>query len=127
MARSRPLTLGDSAFAVTFFGGTIAEIPDVYRDASALSHIDEETAPFLVVHGVQDTIVSVEHSRRLVAALRQEGIEVDYVELPDAGPRRFRLDRVGSLALSFLDRHLETRALKQLCATRTNACSPAAS
>ena len=99
---------GDSAFAVTFFGGTIAEIPDVYRDASALPHIDEATAPFLVVHGVQDTIVSVEHSRRLVARLRQEGIGVDYVELPDAGHDVFGWDRVGPLALSFLDGHLKS-------------------
>ena len=99
---------GDSAFALTFFGGTITEIPDVYQDASALSHIDEESAPFLVVHGAQDPVVPVEHSRRLVAVLRQEGIEVDYVELPDAGHDVFGWDRVGPRVLSFLDRHLKS-------------------
>ena len=98
---------GDSQFAVSFLGGTFTEIPDVYRDASPLSHIDEETAPFLVVHGVQDTVVPVEHSRRLVATLHLEGIEVDFVELPDAGHDVFGWDRVGPLTLSFLDRHLK--------------------
>jgi acetyl esterase/lipase len=99
---------GDSQFAVSFLGGTFTEIPDVYRNASPLSHIDEESAPFLVVHGIHDTIVPVEHSRRLVAALRQEEIEGDYVELPDAGHDVFGWDRVGSLTLSFLDRHLKS-------------------
>ena len=101
-----PLSPGDIEFAAAFLGGTFAEIPDVYRDASPLSHIDEETAPFLVVHGTQDTVVSVEHARRLVSTLREKGIDVDYVELPDAGHDVFDWNRVGPMTLSFLERHL---------------------
>jgi acetyl esterase/lipase len=98
----------DLEFAAAFLGGTFSEIPDVYRDASPLSHVDEETAPFLVAHGAQDTVVPVEHARRLAATLRKAGIDVDYVEFPDAGHDVFGWDRVGPLALSFLGRHLES-------------------
>ncbi|MBW3632819.1 MAG: S9 family peptidase [Chloroflexi bacterium] len=98
---------GDLEFAAAFLGGTFTEIPDVYRDASSLSHVDEESAPFLVVHGAQDTVVPVEHARRLVAVLRKAGIDVDYVEFPDAGHDIFGWDRIGQLTLSFLTRYLE--------------------
>ena len=97
----------DLEFAASFLGGTFSDIPDVYRDASPLTHIDEETAPFLVAHGAQDTVVPVEHARRLVATLRKAGIDVDYVEFPDAGHDVFGWDRIGPLTLSFLSRHLE--------------------
>ena len=102
-----PSDPSDIEFAATFFGGTFTEIPDVYRDASPLSHVDKETAPFLVIHCAQDTVVPVEHSRRLVATLREARIEVDYVEFPDAGHDIFGWDRVGPMALSFFSRHLE--------------------
>ena len=102
-----PSNPSDIEFAATFLGGTFTEIPDVYRDASPLSHVDEETAPFLVVHGAQDTVVPVEHARRLVARLRKAGIDVDYVEFPDAGHDVFGWDRIGPLTLNFLSRYLE--------------------
>ena len=97
---------GDLEFAAAFLGGTFAEIPDVYRDASPLSHVDNETAPFLIVHGTLDTVVPVEHGRRLAATLRKAGIAVDYVEFPDAAHDVFGWDRIGPLTLNFLDRHL---------------------
>ena len=105
IASSNP---SDLEFAAAFLGGTFAEVPDVYRDASPLSHVDEETAPFLVVHGAQDTVVPVEHSRRLATTLRKVGIDVDYVEFPDAGHDVFGWDRVGPLTLNFLSRHLKS-------------------
>jgi acetyl esterase/lipase len=65
-------------------GGTLEEAPEAYRDASPLFHVDEESVPFLVIHGAEDTDVPVEHSRRLVEALHEAGVEVAYLELPEA-------------------------------------------
>ncbi len=62
----------------------LSENPEAYRDASPLFYVDEESTPFLVIHGAEDTDVSVEHSRRLVEALHDAGVEVAYLELPDA-------------------------------------------
>jgi hypothetical protein len=42
---------------VALLGGTYQEVPERYRDASPLSWIDRETAPFLVIHGDQDDVV----------------------------------------------------------------------
>src|SRR4051794_10440083 len=63
--------------ARALFGGTITQVPEVYLDASAVSHVDKGSAPFLVVHGLQDPVVPVAHVRSLVAALREAGVAVE--------------------------------------------------
>lgn len=91
---------------VALLGGNSAEVPERYRDVSPLSWIDARTVPFLVIHGLQDDVVPIAQSRRLVAALRAAGIEVQYTELPNAGHGDLTWSRVGSAALAFLGRHL---------------------
>lgn len=95
---------------VALLGGTLQEVPERYRDASPLSWIDGRTAPFLVVHGVQDDVVPIEQSRRLVAALRGAGVEAQYVELPSAAHDDLSWARVGPPTLAFLGRHLRLGA-----------------
>ena len=102
-AYTRPPALHE---VVALLGGTPAEVPERYRDASSLSWIDARTAPFLVVHGARDDVVPVGQSRRLVSALRAAGVEVEYVELPDASHGDLAWSRVGPAALAFLGRHL---------------------
>jgi acetyl esterase/lipase len=102
-AYTRPPALHE---VVALLGGTSAEVPERYRDASPLSWIDGRTAPFLVVHGVRDDVVPVAQSRRLVSALRAAGVEVRYVELPNAGHDALVWSRVSPAVLAFLRRHL---------------------
>jgi acetyl esterase/lipase len=89
-------------------GGTPEEVPEVYRDASPLYQVDAESAPFLVLHGAEDTDTPVEHSRRLVAALQAANVEVIYGQFPKAGhldiaPWAFS----GPWVLTFLGLHLQ--------------------
>jgi acetyl esterase/lipase len=93
---------------VALLGGTPQEVPERYRDASPLSWIDGHTAPFLVVHGAQDDVVPIEQSRRLVAALRAAGVEVQYVELASVGHDDLTWARVGPSTLAFLGLHLRS-------------------
>jgi len=102
-----PANPGDIDVARALFGGMITEVPNVYRDASPVSHVDRESAPFLVVHGVRDTVVPLAHARRLIAALQKAGVAVVAVELPDAGHDVFSWDRVGTRAMAFLKRYLD--------------------
>ena len=89
------------------FGATIEEDPDAYADASAVSFVDEESAPMLLVHGVEDIDVPVEHSRLLAAALEEAGVEVELVEIPDGyHDTTFDWAIVGEYVLPFLDRQL---------------------
>jgi acetyl esterase/lipase len=102
-AYTRPPALHE---VVALLGGTSAEVSARYRDASPLSWIDKRTSPFLVVHGIRDDVVPIDQSRRLVSALRAAGVEVEYVELPDASHDGLTWSRVGPAALAFLSRHL---------------------
>jgi acetyl esterase/lipase len=52
--------------------------------AAALRDARHSTPPFLVVHGTIDNLVPVEQARRFVAALREAGTDVTYVELVGA-------------------------------------------
>lgn len=88
-------------------GGTPEEVPEVYRDASPIAHVDEESAPFLIIHGTKDMDVPVEHSRRMVDALHEAGVEVAYLELPNADhmiPAWWLM--TGPWVLTFLGQHL---------------------
>ena len=75
----------DRQIVVSLLGGTADEVPDVYRDASPIAWVDEESSPFLILHGTQDDINPVTHSRTMEAALHEAGVEVVYLEDPDAG------------------------------------------
>jgi acetyl esterase/lipase len=105
-----PADAETAAIAAALFGGAYHEVPETYREASPLFHVDETAAPFLVVHGDRDPIVPVTHSRKLVAALREAGVAVEYAELAGAGHDVFGWDRVGELALDFFARYLHRGA-----------------
>lgn len=79
------------------------------RAASPHFLIDARTAPFLVLHGSDDAIVPVSQSREFVQALKKNGTEVVYVEVPKAGHGFAAKDREMTLdaTLKFLDAHLK--------------------
>lgn len=88
-------------------GGTLEEAPERYRDVSPVAFVDEQSAPFLVIHGGRDTVTPMEHSRRLVAALHAAGVEVVYADLVDDDHFSVAGWGVsGAFTLAFLDRHL---------------------
>jgi acetyl esterase/lipase len=63
-----------------------SEAPQVYHAASPIAQIDEDTPPFLVVHGTADAVIPVEQARDFVRELEERsGSEVAYLELPGAG------------------------------------------
>jgi dipeptidyl aminopeptidase/acylaminoacyl peptidase len=99
---------GDDDWEVEHLGGTPGEVPEAYEDVSPLAFVDEQSAPMLVIHGTADTMVPVEQSRLLVAALEDAGVEASYIELEEAD--HFTVahwTRTGPLVLAFLDRHLD--------------------
>jgi acetyl esterase/lipase len=72
----------DRQSLVALLGGTPDEVPEAYRDASPITWVDEESAPFLVIHGGADDMNPVAHARHMVDALHEVGVEVVSVELP---------------------------------------------
>ena len=90
-----------SQVLVDFIGKTAAEAPDLYADASPITHVSKGDAPFLVIHGSGDTVIPVQQARDFVEKLRSVSRAlVGYVELPGAGHGFDMTDgaRTGSMA-----------------------------
>jgi len=107
-----PLSIEDfQAVTVALLGGTADNPPsaDQIADFSPIDFVDPQSAPFLTLHGAIDEVVPVEISRRMTDSLHEAGVEVVYGEFPGIdhlGVLDWTL--VGSQALAFLDRHLQT-------------------
>ena len=71
-----PDTLGLRELERAFIGGTPAEKPEAYRDASPISHADAPHPPVLLMSGGKDRIVYAEYSRTLYEHLRRSGTAV---------------------------------------------------
>jgi len=68
------------------FGGTPAEKPEVYRERSGISYIDQLKAiPFLVIHGDKDTTVPLWNSQILVDKLQAAGATPKFIIVPGIG------------------------------------------
>lgn len=63
------------------FGGTLAEVPDVYAERTVVNRVDDIAASgvkgVVMVHGVADGLVTHDISRQLQLLLRAEGVPVD--------------------------------------------------
>ena len=61
--------------------GTPAEHPDVYAQASPISHVDKLVRPLLILHGTADVNVPYLHSVRLIDELlkKKKGDLVEFM------------------------------------------------
>lgn len=63
------------------FGGSIAEVPDVYAERTVVNRTDDIAASgirgVVLVHGVADGLVTYNQSRELQSLLRARGVPVD--------------------------------------------------
>lgn len=86
-------------------GGPIQENRERVAQANPITYVRRGVPPFFIAHGDQDTLVPLEHSRRLEAALRRAGGDVTLHVVPGAGHSLGGTEmnrRVGA----FLARHL---------------------
>jgi acetyl esterase/lipase len=91
-----------------FLGGDKTQVPDRYKEASPIFHIDANSAPFLIYHGDKDTVVPIEQSKSFYAALKDHNIDTKLVILPGQG-HGFDMQNTIAFyqdALAFLKAHL---------------------
>jgi dipeptidyl aminopeptidase/acylaminoacyl peptidase len=85
---------------------------DTLRRASAVDSLDRWTSPVLIVSGDDDEAVDVDQSTDLVYRLRERGVAVETLMIPNEG-HDWRLHsswvRVGEAALDFFERRLAVR------------------
>ena len=59
-------------------GAPVAEVPELARAASPISHVRAGAPPFLIAHGTADRAVPFSQSEALAAALAEAGVEVRF-------------------------------------------------
>jgi dipeptidyl aminopeptidase/acylaminoacyl peptidase len=89
--------------------------PDERQDLaerSPLNYVDQIEVPLLVVHGANDPRVKQHEADQLVVALRDKGIEIEYLVAPDEGHGFRAPDNRKAYAVAverFLGKHLGGR------------------
>lgn len=68
-----------------FLGGTLEEKKEVYIQASPALHVNENSAPMLIVHDPFDSVVSYEQSLILARALMENNKSVHFIPSPNSG------------------------------------------
>lgn len=72
-----PVTRPFRGRALAFLNGCEHEMPEAYRSASPLHHVHAGIPPLLLVHGIVDDTVPVDHAHWMAAALQQAGAQVE--------------------------------------------------
>jgi acetyl esterase/lipase len=90
-----------------WLGGTRAQVPDQYRDASPLAYVSASAPPMLFFHGTDDRVVSHENSLSMRRELRAVGVESEVLLIPQAGHLGAYMDRSAfARSVDFLGIHL---------------------
>jgi dipeptidyl aminopeptidase/acylaminoacyl peptidase len=94
--------------------GDASDIEQTARDASPITHVHPGAPPFFLVHGTADSVVPVEQTKALAAALKDAGVPAqtlyvkgaDHLLLGLSGPIDPPLVVTDNQVLSFLRRYL---------------------
>lgn len=82
--RPNPIRLPAQAVR-DFIGKDASEAPELYADASPITHVSKDDAPFLIVHGTNDITVPMAASEKLMDALKQAGVDATLLKVEGAG------------------------------------------
>ncbi|NQT91160.1 MAG: alpha/beta hydrolase [Lentisphaerae bacterium] len=95
-----------------FIGGPISETRDLWIKASPAFHVDQDSAPMLLVHDPHDETVPYDQSLLLARALMSAGRPLQFLPTPGSGhgfiydPQNTWTQRVWPIAMAWLDQHL---------------------
>jgi dipeptidyl aminopeptidase/acylaminoacyl peptidase len=95
-----------------FMGGTYAEIPEKYREASPVTHVSPDDPPIMLIHGTADATVPFRQSVIMKERLEAAGVPVELVAVEGAGhgwnTGTTRAQRIGlrETSMAFMIKHL---------------------
>lgn len=90
-----------------FIGKKPEESPELYADASPITFVSKDTAPFLILHGTKDNLVPISQSEAMVEALKKAGVEVNLIRVEEAGHDAVPIQKGWQAAVEFLTKHLK--------------------
>lgn len=79
---SNPLIMNSRAVMDAYVGGPYSQIPQKYHDCSPLFFVDKHSVPTLIIHGINDVLVSWIHSNKLDVKLTENGVKHYWLQLP---------------------------------------------
>jgi len=94
-------------------GAPVSKRRELAALANPITHIDDRDPPFLIVHGELDNVVPISQSDLLAKALKEKGVEVEYIRDPNLqhsyqGKRGERFDpKMVDTAINFFKKHLK--------------------
>jgi acetyl esterase/lipase len=74
----------DKASLGQFMGGTYAEMPDKYREASPVTYVSADDPPILLLQGTADIYVPFQQAVIMEKALKEAGVHVETI-YPEGG------------------------------------------
>jgi acetyl esterase/lipase len=103
----------DSDRLAYWLGGTPAEKPDAYRDASPANYVNASAPPMFFFHGDSDELVQIRSPQKMVTRLSELGVEAEFYTVKGAGHIPAALDQgARERALAFADHVLKGEPLK---------------
>ncbi|MGQ0587302.1 MAG: alpha/beta hydrolase family protein, partial [Gammaproteobacteria bacterium] len=105
----RRTDIGESFHGEDFMAGSMGDTPEIEREQSPSTHIDQLKAPVLIVHGEEDERVPFNQAKQLRSALEKRGIPHEW--LSKAREEHGFYDEDNKVEfyekmLAFLDRHI---------------------
>jgi len=64
-----------------WLGALFRDKPEVFKRASPIEYCKKSCCPMLFIHGTEDILVPIEHSRKMVAKLKELGVRTELMEL----------------------------------------------
>ncbi|KAG8844908.1 hypothetical protein FRB96_002797 [Tulasnella sp. 330] len=68
----------ESTYIDKLVGGSLAEVPDVYKERSPVNHAENIVAPLLILQGALDAVVPPSQAEVIVAKIKERGGQVEY-------------------------------------------------
>lgn len=108
---------GSARVLERFIGVSFKEKPDVYKEASPVTHASKDDPPVLMIHGDKDATVPIGQSQAMEKALKDVGMDVAFITVKNAG-HGFKpaargdkidppIDDIHKATLDFFDKHLK--------------------
>ncbi len=79
---SNPLIMDSRKVMRQYIGGTYSQVPQKYFNCSPVEFVTKNSVPTLMIHGMNDVLVSPEHDRKLIKKLKANGVKYYWLQLP---------------------------------------------
>jgi len=79
---SNPWIMNSRKVMEDYVGGTYARVPQKYFNCSPVEFVSKTSVPTLMIHGMNDVLVSPLHDERLIKKLKPNGVKYYFLKLP---------------------------------------------